>query len=87
MDQNKFFTKFLDELKERNKLVENLDVDETNIEKIFVNFILASKYSMILKVYTDELLGRKLSWKEFKKYLEDNVKDKEFLTLIVTGIE
>jgi uncharacterized protein YutE (UPF0331/DUF86 family) len=70
---NKINNKFEEYKENMKKLNEDMALDKNDINKIDV--AMGQKNIILLNLYTNMLLGKELSLKEFKEYISNNIDD------------
>jgi hypothetical protein len=76
--------KLIKELEDKKIFIRSLEEDYEKADKkeSAVNVFLFSNTSIAVKIYTEQLLGREMSWKTFKEYMLSNIENIDMMAII-----
>jgi hypothetical protein len=57
------------------------DCEKADRKESAVNAFLACNSSVVVKIYTEQLLGKEMSWKTFKEYISSNIDNMNIVTI------
>jgi hypothetical protein len=71
------------EFKEKKIFIGSIlkDCEKADRKESAVNAFLACNLSVTVKIYTEQLLGREMSWKTFKEYMLSNIDNMSIVTI------
>jgi hypothetical protein len=84
MTKEEIESKLIKELEDKKTFLRGVakEYDKADMKEAAVNAFLVSESSAVVKIYTEQLLGREMSWGTFKEYMLSNIDDMNIVTIL-----